>query len=96
MKGPSRKFSHLYKTKEWRNLRLEWLRHNPHCTFCDDGTPGHIVDHVVPHRGDPNVFWNTGNLQTLCKRHHDTVKQKMERRQNPPVPIGVDGYPDGW
>jgi len=30
-----------------------------------------IVDHVIPHRGDQELFWDTSNWQPLCKRCHD-------------------------
>lgn len=50
-----------------------------------------VVDHIVPHRGDPDLFWDPVNLQTLCPDHHDVVKQREE----------VHGFsnargPDGW
>lgn len=34
-------------------------------------TPASVVDHIVPHRGDPLLFWDESNWQCLCKRHHD-------------------------
>jgi len=30
-----------------------------------------VVDHIVPHRGDRALFWDTSNWQPLCKPHHD-------------------------
>ncbi|SMO63957.1 HNH endonuclease signature motif containing protein [Paracoccus laeviglucosivorans] len=50
-----------------------------------------VVDHIVPHRGDLDLFWDTTNWQTLCPDHHDIIKQREE----------VRGYsnergPDGW
>jgi 5-methylcytosine-specific restriction protein A len=31
-----------------------------------------VVDHVTPHRGDPELFWDIeGNWQPLCKACHD-------------------------
>lgn len=51
-----------------------------------------VVDHIVPHRGDPALFWDPANLQTLCPDHHDRDKQRedlrgySERR-------GDDGWP---
>lgn len=38
-----------------------------------------VADHVIPHRGDAALFWDEGNLQTLCKDCHDRVKQAEER-----------------
>jgi hypothetical protein len=49
-----------------------------------------VADHIVPHRGDADLFWN-GRLQSLCKRHHDVDKKREERSM---LPLGCDA--DGW
>jgi len=37
------------------------------CYDADRITLGAQVDHVVPHKGDPDLFWDElGNWQTLC------------------------------
>lgn len=55
-------------------------------------TEATVVDHVVPHRlawalasGDAGAiaaararFWDRDNWQSLCKAHHDGVKQALE------------------
>ena len=33
-------------------------------------TIGTVVDHVVPHRGDQELFWNESNWQTMCAACH--------------------------
>jgi len=33
-------------------------------------TPATVVDHIVPHRGDPILFWDEKNWQPLCKDCH--------------------------
>lgn len=33
--------------------------------------PAQVVDHIIPHHGDPDLFWAEWNLQTLSKRQHD-------------------------
>ncbi|HHR5499154.1 TPA: HNH endonuclease [Klebsiella pneumoniae] len=38
-----------------------------------------VVDHIKPHKGDETLFHNPDNLQSLCKRCHDSVKQRMEK-----------------
>jgi hypothetical protein len=50
-----------------------------------------VVDHVVPFRGDWELFW-TGALQSLCKHCHDADKQWQERRGFRKG-IGLDGMP---
>ena len=34
-------------------------------------TKATVVDHIQPHRGDPKLFWDQSNWQSLCKRCHD-------------------------
>ena len=40
------------------------------------------VDHIVPHRGDPALFWDEDNWQALCHRHHSV---KTRRKDHCPV-----------
>lgn len=37
-----------------------------------------VTDHVVPHRGNDRLFWDEGNWQSCCDRHHNVVKQRLE------------------
>ncbi|MGH6796427.1 MAG: hypothetical protein ACREDH_14820 [Methylocella sp.] len=37
-----------------------------------------IVDHIVPHRGSPILFWDAANWQPLCAAHHSGEKQVLE------------------
>jgi 5-methylcytosine-specific restriction protein A len=39
-----------------------------------------VVDHRQPHKGEPELFWDRHNLQSLCKAHHDVSKQRDETR----------------
>jgi hypothetical protein len=50
-----------------------------------------VADHVVPHRGDEALFFE-GDLQSLCKDCHDSVKQRDENRGYSTA-CGVDGWP---
>lgn len=73
-----------YGTARWRNLRLDVLEAARFtCKLCgraEGNTSLLVADHVRPHRGDPDLFWDRGNLQCLCKACHDKVKQAEERR----------------
>lgn len=51
-----------------------------------------VVDHIIPHRGDPELFWDQRNWQTLCPDHHDIVKQREEVRGFSNA-RGADGWP---
>lgn len=59
---------------KWRAARDRYLRRNPLCAECLKAgilTPATVVDHVIPHRGDKQLFWNEKNWQPLCKNCHD-------------------------
>lgn len=71
-----------YKTKEWQELRWEVLVDAVFtCKRC--GYVGQsrdlVADHVTPHRGDRELFFDRGNLQCLCATCHNRDKQKEER-----------------
>ncbi|MBH9725126.1 HNH endonuclease [Burkholderia contaminans] len=40
---------------------------------------GTIGDHITAHRGDRRLQLDPTNIQTLCKPHHDSTKQREER-----------------
>lgn len=37
-----------------------------------------VTDHVIPHRGDMDLFWDQANWQGACGPHHDIVKARLE------------------
>lgn len=58
----------------WRRARKAFLQKHPLCAECmkeGKATPATVVDHIVPHRGDPGLFWDIKNWQPLCKGCHD-------------------------
>lgn len=58
----------------WQKARATFLARSPLCVECDkDGLvrAATIVDHIIPHKGDQDLFWDTSNWQSLCKTHHD-------------------------
>lgn len=58
----------------WQRARKRYLRENPFCVDCERAgqvTAATIVDHIEPHRGDQELFWDEDNWQSLCKTHHD-------------------------
>ena len=60
----------------WRKARATFLRRNPLCVDC--GRPATVVDHIVPHRGDTNKFWDTENWQPLCAACHNRKTARGE------------------
>lgn len=86
---------HLYNTKVWRDLRAAQLRNEPLCRdHADRGrvVEARVVDHVVPHKGDEELFFDPTNLQSLCKPCHDGHKQRLERG-GVVTGCGADGIP---
>ncbi|UXS01646.1 HNH endonuclease signature motif containing protein [Agrobacterium tumefaciens] len=88
-------YRRLYKKARWARLREAHLAAEPLCRFClaiEDVTEATVCDHIKPHKGDEALFYDPGNLQSLCAPCHDTFKARIERGQQAVV-IGVDGYP---
>ena len=87
---------HLYSRKAWKQLRLEHLARNPLCVYCkQEGklTAATVVDHITPHKGDLALFYNQDNLQSLCKLHHDSAKQKAEIKKINEIGCDENGFP---
>lgn len=81
--------------RKWAAARREHLADNPFCVYCEtDGrmTWATIVDHITPHRGDPILFWNADNWQSLCETHHNAAKQS-EEKSGTVRGCDVDGIP---
>ena len=58
----------------WQKARKAYLRSHPLCKKClSEGryTPATVVDHIIPHRGNQQLFWDMTNWQPLCKACHD-------------------------
>ena len=70
----------------WQKARLVFLQSNPLCVMCQAMKPprvtaAEVVDHIIPHKGDQALFWDSeNNWQSLCKTHHDTEKAEQEGR----------------
>jgi 5-methylcytosine-specific restriction protein A len=63
----------------WRVARLAHLTHEPLCRECSTHgrvTQATLVDHIIPHKGDPLVFWDTTNWQSLCTPCHDAKRAR--------------------
>lgn len=66
----------------WQKVRDMWLTDHPLCCMCQTLgklTPATVVDHVIPHRNDPKLMWDSSNYQSLCSHHHNSTKQHWER-----------------
>jgi hypothetical protein len=75
-----------YSTERWQRLRQQVLVRDLYtCQQTGVLLAGKhpapnspVVDHVKPHRGDPDLFWSIDNLQAVSKAYHDSIKQAIE------------------
>jgi 5-methylcytosine-specific restriction protein A len=70
---PNADIRRLYRTKRWYAYRDQKRKDQPFCPECR--AEGLLVfwtdlDHDVPHRNDPILFWDYDNLVGRCHRHH--------------------------
>ena len=72
--------------RRWRKARLCYLREHPLCVECQRHgrvTPATVVDHIQPHRGNRDLFWDVENWQPLCKGCHDKkTAREISMRQH--------------
>ena len=66
----------------WQKARAAYLKKHPLCVDHEklgQVVQAEIVDHIIPHRGDMVLFWDSDNWQSLCKHCHDSHKQRLEK-----------------
>ena len=72
----------LYDLRRWRRASRAYLGAHPLCVMCEQqgrATLATVVDHVIPHKGDPVLFWDESNWQGLCATDHSGAKQELEK-----------------
>lgn len=60
-------------SRQWEKARRQFLLEHPLCVACEKQgivTAATEVDHIVPHRGDREVFWDQSQWQALCRSCH--------------------------
>lgn len=66
--------------RKWVNARAAYLRTHSLCEECkktDRLTKAECVDHIIPHQGDMQLFWDSlYNWQALCRRCHSAKTMK--------------------
>ena len=85
-----------YRTARWQRIRAAQLHAEPLCRMCSSEgriTAANTADHIIPHKGDDRLFWDAGNLQSLCGSCHSSDKQSIERGGKPRPRIALDGWP---
>ena len=74
-------YSNLYRSARWQALRKRVLFESPTCLECSKENRvslATIVDHIVSHKGNEELFWQYSNLQPLCKQCHDRKTSREE------------------
>lgn len=77
-RGSSSKRGYNY---QWQRVRLQHLRNEPLCRYClAKGlvVEATVVDHIVPHKGDHDLFMDPDNHQSLCKSCHDVKTATLD------------------
>ena len=67
---------------KWKRARVRYLKAHPLCVRCQLAgilVKATVVDHIKPHRGDVELFWDESNWQSLCKSCHDRKTMKEDR-----------------
>ena len=87
MAGQRPPWHNWYKTARWERLRQSTFRRDLYTCQCGCGqiegkTSLLVCDHIKPHRGDEQLFWDPDNLQTMRKVCHDTIKRREEQSTN--------------
>lgn len=80
--GNIMKHRRLYDSVRWRKIRIQVLNEEPLCRICSKVgrvTAADTVDHIIPHKDDPVLFYDRDNLQSLCKLCHDSAKQAQDK-----------------
>lgn len=76
-----------YRTKRWRDLRMAAFERDLWtCQRSGELLLGRhpapnspVANHRRPHRGDPALFWDIDNIETVSKAVHDGLVQAQER-----------------
>lgn len=69
----------LYASPKWKAMRAEKLKQNPFCEKC--GAPATDVHHIIPHNGDRDLFFDFGNLMSICFDCHQKETQREARER---------------
>ena len=74
--------ANVYLDPDWQAISRALRRARIFCEHCGI-RPSEHADHIIPHRHDPELFWNPENLQALCALCHDkkTIQEDRMRRR---------------
>ncbi len=75
-------------TYQWSKARKRYLAANPICVECERQgilTAATEVDHIEPHKGDYDLFWDESNFQSLCKHCHSSKTAREDGGWGRPI-----------
>lgn len=78
----------MYQTSTWRAMRLAQLAKEPLCQECMKEhrlTPATVADHAVVHRGNPALFYDPDNLQSMCASCHSSKTDREDAGFGNPI-----------
>lgn len=91
---------HLLYNYRWQKESQQFLAEHPlcQCTQCDEGRirikPATVVDHVIPHEGNLDLFWDRNNWQAMAKECHDLKTARENGRSKKCIPgHDAQGFP---
>lgn len=65
-----------YNTEKWRRYRRRYLASHPLCVVCE--REASVVDHIVPVRVRPEMFWRADNHQAMCEECHNKKRSRED------------------
>lgn len=65
---------------KWQKARAAYLRRHPICKQCP--ALATEVDHITPHCGNMQLFWDSSNWQPLCKSCHSAKTMRESREKS--------------
>lgn len=80
---------------DWNIVRRFHLDMFPNCKYCAEQgklVRADVVDHIEPIHLAPERRLDLSNLQSLCKVHHDSTKQR-EEKSGKRIGCDQDGMP---
>jgi len=76
-------------TYRWGKERKAYLLRHPMCVECMEErgvvSAATVVDHITPHKGNMELFWDVTNWQALCKGCHDVKTSKEDGAFGNPI-----------
>lgn len=75
----------MYGESDWVKYRRKFIYHNPKCYVC--ARRAKVVDHIIPHKGNRELFENTKNHLPMCESCHNTVTTMFDRNYKVGDPV---------